>query len=172
MALLSTRPNEATRLDQVRGRWVPIPFSYSPPRVSRRAAFCSVSATYSIARFYVNHMRPDGCFCLAQLGNLPLHYATMKETSKAVVKALFDAHPEGAKEKGQVCVPLSTLSPCAAQQNLLGSIHPPVLHPRANSPTHNVAYCRTISCHLTWPWNVDIQLRSSHCSCEERVRRH
>lgn len=25
------------------------------------------------------------------------------EASEAVVKALFDAHPEGAKEKGHVC---------------------------------------------------------------------
>jgi len=48
----------------------------------------------------------------------------MHKTSEAVVKALFDAHPEGAKEKGQVYITLSPpLSPaCAAQQTLLVSI--------------------------------------------------
>ena len=42
-----------------------------------------------------------------QVGNLPLHYAIVNEAPAAVVKALFEAHPEGAKEKGQVYVPLS-----------------------------------------------------------------
>ena len=60
-------------------------------------------------------MRPDGCVCLAQRDNLPLHYATKNGASEAVVQALFDAHPEGAKEKGQVCV--CTPSPCAAQED-------------------------------------------------------
>jgi hypothetical protein len=41
----------------------------------------------------------------------------MNKTSEAVVKALFDAHPEGAKEKGQVYITLSPpLSPASAAQ--------------------------------------------------------
>jgi len=35
---------------------------------------------------------------------LPLHYAVTNKALETVVKALFEAHPEGAKEKGEVCV--------------------------------------------------------------------
>ena len=45
---------------------------------------------------------PESLPC-SQDGYLPLHYAVMnKATDEAVIKAVFDAHPEGAKEKGQV----------------------------------------------------------------------
>ena len=39
--------------------------------------------------------------CL-QNGYLPLHWAANKEASEAVVRALLDAHPQGAKEKEKV----------------------------------------------------------------------
>ena len=52
-----------------------------------------------------------------QVANLPLHYAVMNEAPEEVVKALLEAHPEGAKEKGQVRAPLSTISPCVAEQS-------------------------------------------------------
>jgi hypothetical protein len=42
-----------------------------------------------------------------QVPNLPLHYAVINKAQEAVVKALFKAHPEGAKEKGKVCALLS-----------------------------------------------------------------
>ena len=38
----------------------------------------------------------------AQFGNLPLHLAARGNTSEAVIKALLEAHPEGAKEKNHV----------------------------------------------------------------------
>ena len=50
-----------------------------------------------------------------KVGNLPLHHAVVKRASEAVVKALLNAHPEGAKEKGDVRGPffltLLTLAP-------------------------------------------------------------
>ena len=39
---------------------------------------------------------------LAQLGNLPLHYAVMNQASETVVRALFETHPDGARETGEV----------------------------------------------------------------------
>ena len=39
----------------------------------------------------------------AQGMNLPLHHAAMNKASETVIKALLDAYPKGAKEKGQVC---------------------------------------------------------------------
>ena len=74
---------------------------YSPPRASRFAAFYSVSATYSCSSV----RRPQlsyGYLSLAQLGNLPLHYAVMNQASETVVRALFETHPDGAKETGEV----------------------------------------------------------------------
>ena len=37
-----------------------------------------------------------------QDGNLPLHYAVMNHANEMVVTAVFEAHPDGAKDKGQV----------------------------------------------------------------------
>ena len=38
---------------------------------------------------------------------LPLHYAVMNQAPAMAVRALLKAHPEGAKEKGDVCGPFS-----------------------------------------------------------------
>lgn len=60
VGLLGTRPNEAKRLDKVRGRWVSNPLILAAARFpSRRLLYSlSVSATCSFARSYVDHMGP------------------------------------------------------------------------------------------------------------------
>ena len=67
-------------------------FSATAPHTSSSHAFYPVSLPCS------------------QHGNLPLHYAVMNQAKEIVVntakevviKAVLDAHPDGAKEKGQV----------------------------------------------------------------------
>ena len=58
MALLGTRPNEAKKLDEVRGRWCPAPLSYSPPRAPRRAVFYSPPAPHTRSLILTLIMRP------------------------------------------------------------------------------------------------------------------
>ena len=107
---------------------------------------------------------------------MPLHYAVMNEAPEEVVKALLEAHPEGAKEKGQVRAPLSTLSPCAVEQSS-PRYHLHSTHTHIHNKYIYILQCVLgrsslqgkvnwqlicfMSCHLTWPWNVDTQLRSS-----------
>ena len=60
VGLLGTRPDEAKRLDEVRGRWMSNPLILAAARfLSRRLLYSlSVSTTCSFARSYVDHMRP------------------------------------------------------------------------------------------------------------------
>ena len=55
VGLLGTRPNEAKRLDKVRGRWVSNPLILAAARFLSRRLLCSlsVSTTCSFARSYM-----------------------------------------------------------------------------------------------------------------------
>ena len=70
---------------------------------------CWSISSASAAHEFFAYVLPVSLPC-SQHGNLPLHYAVMNQAKEIVVntakevviKAVLDAHPDGAKEKGQV----------------------------------------------------------------------